>query len=488
MNRYLSGARSPGSSWLIISAAILLALVLGLASVVLPKIVIATAIVLLVATPTYIWRPAWLIVPVIAFQMYFPSQPVSDVVTVLFLARTAASLFSRWPEMRSAITGPLMRPVAVIVLCITVSFLAAATVLQNGKSPIYQDGRVFVYWLWIIPFLAYSPRQNPTRWFTGNILAIATIASVLAVFQGTTGISLITTGRIAQLETLGNYSSDITRVQIPGFVFVTFGLFLSAANLIKRGFSANWWLHLALAALFALAIVFNFGRALWFWSVLGVAIVGFLMGWRALAKLGIWATILSAVLLCSLSIARPRIVDTIVDRVSSVFKEGGGRTSFGWREIENQNAIKVLRDSRLLGTGLGGVYRMPVFGINGFENQTRYIHNGHLSLMLKISVVGYLAYVGLFAMMVAQAFRLRHDPKLRPIVATIIAWLLTFGGQNITQPDIMSAHGLTLLAALLSFLLLHRKLAPARAMGLSHPTDGSMRHGATVSARWSARA
>jgi len=37
MNRYLSGARSPGSSWLIVSAAILLALVLGLAVPILPN-------------------------------------------------------------------------------------------------------------------------------------------------------------------------------------------------------------------------------------------------------------------------------------------------------------------------------------------------------------------------------------------------------------------------------------------------------------------
>ena len=451
-----------GGTWiawlLIVAAGVLLALFFGAAVTVLPPLLIVAAGCLLMLLPVYVLRPAWLIVPAIAFAMYFPWQPVADVVTVLFLARAGVALVRRWPELRAALSDPLLRPLYVLAACAVVSFVTAVTVLEHGKSPVYQDGRVYVYWLWIIAFAAWAPRVRPERWVARQLLMVATLVSALAVIQGALGIILVRTGNVSALESAGYYS-EITRVQIPGFVFVTFGVFYCVAQMVSTRNKA-WlrWAYMALLGLFTLAVIYNFGRAIWFWSFLGACITALAMGWRASTRLLIWGGLLATAIGATIVWTYPRLAETIVERVVSVLDEGGTRTSYGWREAENRAAREVLADSVLLGTGLGGEYRAPVVGLRSlvFENHTRYIHNGHLSVMLKLSVFGYLAYAALFVMMFLRARRARADPALGPICAAIMAWLITFVGQNITQPDIMSAAGLTLLAALFATLVLMR--------------------------------
>ncbi len=461
--------------WAILPVFLLLALILGLASAVLPMAYVGAIALLLVCLPVFLIRPAWLIVPVIAAQMYLPSQPVADVVTVIFLTRAALTLIGRWPQLRQHFSAALMRPVYLIVLCALVSLTVAITLLGHGKSPVYQDGRIFVYWFWLIPLLAYAPTERPGQWLAQHLLWVAVIVAALAIFQGVTGISLVATGRIAQLETLGQYTSGITRVQIPGFVFVTFGIFLAGAQLVGGGSGAWRWLYFALLGLFSVALIYNFGRAIWFWTVLGLAITAVLMGWRNALKLGAWAALATVLLGASLTVTKPDLAESIVDRVTSVFQEGGGKTSYGWREVENANARTMLAKTNLLGAGMGGDYRQPVYGLRGFANHTHYIHNGHLSLMLKISVLGYLAYATLFAMLIAAFLKLRKSPAASAFSAAAIAWLLTFAGQNITQPDIMSAHGLTMVVAMLALLLLQRaSTLPAVAPAMSKQSRFAM--------------
>lgn len=449
--------RRNGSSlaWLLILLpAAILALILGAGTAILPKVLVAGAGALMVLAPVYVLRPAWLLAPVVLFQMYFPSQPVADVVSVLLLARAFPTLAHRWNELRPMFANVLVKPLLAIGLFAVLSFAVAITILHRLKSPVYQDGRVFVYWLWVVAFIAWAPAQKPEVWLVRQVLMVACVVAALAVVQGAFGITLVSTGRVAQLENLGHLNADFTRVQIAGFVFVTFGIFYCTAKLIGDSTVRGWSIYLPLMVLFVMAVVFNFGRAIWFWTVLGIAITAIALGWRALAKvtfLAITVTLLAGTVLLW---AKPRIADVIVERIASVSQEGGGRSSYGWREVENDSARHVLRDSLGLGTGLGGDYRQVVVGLTAFENHTRYIHNGHLSLMLKLSIFGYIGYLVLFALILRQSIRLRRHAAFGSMAVATTAWTITFLGQNITQPDIMTAHGLTMLAAAVAGLLL----------------------------------
>ena len=441
--------RHQWASWALVPTAMLIALIFGLASVILPWFLVIGAALVLVLAPTFILRPQWLLVPVVAFQMYAPSQPVADVVTVLYMLRCLAPLSQRWKEQGPLLAGKLMWPVYAIVL-IAVLSLAVGIALGHDRSRLYGDGRVFVYWFWIIPLLAFAPAKDSGRWFARQLLAIAVLVALLAVVQGSLGISLVSTGRVGALDSLSASADTVTRVQIPGFVFVMFGLFYSAARLVKPGSAfTERALYLGALLLLSLAIYYNFGRAIWFWSVLGLAITAVMLGWRASVKATLLGVVIVVTVGTALSIAKPVLLDTMTDRVLSVFDEGGSQSSLGWRIAENRLARKKLADSAYLGMALGGEYRMPVFGLRGFENHTSYIHNGHLSVMLRLGIVGYLAYVVLFVAMGLSLLKARRHPAQGALAAASMAWLLTFVGQNITQPDILSAHGVMLLVSLL---------------------------------------
>ena len=438
----------PWGAGLSVLAASALALFLGLATAVLPAQLIALVIIVFIATPVLVWRPAWLIAPVIAIQMYLPSQPMADVITGVFLARCFLLIPARWPDVAAALKSPAMRPVYAILLTVLVSSVVALTVLGHSRKLVYGDLRIFAYWFWIVPFLVLAPSDKRARWVTRQLLIMGLLVSVLAIVQGASGLSLVSTGRVGQLETLSRADADITRVQIAGFVFVTFGLLLSMAQLVASGTSRRW-LQAMLVAIFVTALIYNFGRAVWFWSLAGAVVVALALGWRAFVKFVVFALIASAVVGAGLATFKPRLLETMAERVASVFQEGSTRSSLGWRKIENALAIQKLGQTRLLGVGLGGEYRNAEPGLRQFENHTSYIHNGHLSLMLRLSVLGYLAYVALFFAIAGRAWRARKQPGLSAPAAASLAWLLIFAGQNLTQPDVMTAHGVTLLAALL---------------------------------------
>lgn len=441
------GARIASGGRAIVASFLGLAALAGLAVSALPPSLLALALGLAVLLPLLFWRPQWLIVPVIAFEMYFPWQPAADVVTVLFAARAALTLVRRWPSLRPQLDLRLLRPLWVVALAALLAFVAGTLLLEHGRRLVYGDGRVFVYWLWLLPVLAYAPATGAERWFARQLLWLAIVVSALAVVQGAFDVRLMLTGRVAPLDPSG--AASVTRVQMAGYVFVAFGLFYAVAEVVRP--QAAWrgrLLHLALVVLFVFGTLYNFGRAFWFWSVAGVLVTALVLGWGAGARALLVAAVTVATVGSVLSVARPEVLDNANERIVSILVEGGSRSSLGLRRTENDFAWRKLTSTAFLGMGFGGEYRPLAPGLGGFSYHTSYIHNGHLSLMLRIGLPGYLAYAALFGMLTVRAARRRADPRFAALAAATLAWLTTFAGLNLTQPDVVSAPGVTLLAFL----------------------------------------
>jgi O-antigen ligase len=471
----------------LIGSALFGAAVFGLAIALFPPFIVGVAAVLLVLLPLYVARPAWLIVPAIAFQLLFPRYQVVDVTALLLFARAAVSLASQGGRVRALLGDDALKPLYVLALLIAVSFGMGVTVLEHGRTAAYNDARVFFYWLWLLPFFVWAPVQRPERWLARIVLGVATIVAAVAVVQGVFGIALPGSGRVSQLETLGQFSSDLTRVQIPGFIFVLLGVFICAARLVGPGQWGRKALHLGLAALFVLAVIFNFGRALWFWTVVGVGLTAVLMGLRATLKVGLVGAVVAVALGFGIATVKPRLAEGIVERVVSVAEEGGANTSFGWRQQENLAARRVLDRTYLLGTGLGGEYRSPVLGLRTFENHTWYIHNGHLSVLLKLSILGYLVYLWLIGRMGRRLWQQRRAPGGDPaLAAAAAAWLLVFMGLNITQPELMTTGGVTLLSLLLALAVLGPRTAAPHAAATVPPYLRRHTPPEAAAARWRA--
>jgi O-antigen ligase len=200
-----------------------------------------------------------------------------------------------------------------------------------------------------------------------------------------------------------------------------------------------WWLMpfmlLLLAALYA-----NLGRALWFWTgialVLSVIAAGWRRGW-AIALVLIAVTVFGV---SGLAIFKPKVIESIAERADSVRAEGGAKTSYGWRQIENQDALPHIMRSPLTGIGIGAEYRRWMHEVATFEEHTRYVHNNYIFIALKTGIPSVLALLTLLLTAWWRGWRgtRRLDVPQRALRVAGVASLFPLLGISITQPELVS--------------------------------------------------
>ena len=343
--------------------------------------------------------------------------------------------------------------VAFIVL-VLVSLVMGLVVAHNTVPFVYRDGRAFMYWLWL-PLLFWLAHRQPEglRKLGRVLVLVACLVSVIALIQYLFGLQIVREGRVGSLETGNVVDVDATRVQMPGFTYVLVALAWATANVLLGGKRVFYAMPLAL--LFVAALYVNFGRALWAWSFFAVLICGAVLGLRR-------AFTLLALLLVSGSIAvggllafKPSVVDNAVTRLSSVVDEGGNKSSYGWRKLENESAVGQIIRHPVLGLGLGAEYRAWVADVRLFTEHTRYIHNAYLFIATKIGIPALLILVTLLLRIWWSGFRLRHDTDFTqdPVWVACVAGWWSLLGMSVTQPELLGPHSIFLLCLLSTKLL-----------------------------------
>lgn len=386
-------------------------------------------------------------------SFFIPSYTKIDA-TALFIFFVAGIYFvagKHWDVFRAP---TIMRPLLFIAVLVAVSTLAGLTFEKNRIEDIYRDGRVFIYWLVLIPLAAWTPKAQSARWLADRMLQIGLVVCLLAIAQGLTGKRLVDTGLVADLDTMSTRSMSTVRVQIPGFMFAMFGITYVTALLLGRVRYVRPWqfafktipIRIPLLPIFgvlSLGIIFNFGRALWFWTFVSLLIVAAQYGYRGFTRFLAWLAVPAVLGLATLAAVKPDMLETIGTRITSVAEEGGVGSSFGWRELEMQEGKKALESTALLGVGMGGKYRRFNLMLANFPDHTIYTHNGWLYLTLKLSIFGLLAYLWLgWRVTRLIATSPKRDDTERAVGASCIAFSLAFLGINFTQPEIMSHYGL----------------------------------------------
>ena len=337
---------------------------------------------------------------------------------------------------------------------VLVSVLLALTFFHNTIPFIYRDARAFMYWLWLpLLFWLAGSRPDGDRNLARVLIAIACAVAVLALVQYVFGVQLIREGRVGSLETGGSVDIDTTRVQMPGFTFVLVGLSWAVVSIVKGG--KRIFYGIPLAFLFTAALYVNFGRALWTWSVLAVVVCGAVMGFkRAMIIIGTLG-VLGISVGAGLYLSKPVIIDNIVHRFGSVADEGGSKSSFGWRRLENQAAAEHIVQSPLVGIGLGGEYRSWVPDIRQFSEHTRYIHNAYVFMAVKLGLPAAVLLVVMLLRIWWRSLRLRHAPGPREdtLWVAIVGSFLSILAISTTQPELVSTHTIFLLCLMLAKLL-----------------------------------
>lgn len=371
-----------------------------------------------------------------------PDFKISDVVTVLVLGALTVRQYMK--GLPFCFRGhPLKAPFVSFILIGLLSLALAVTIFKNQVPLIYRDGRVFVYWLWL-PLLIWMVQGGQLTRFSLQrvILFFAGVMATVALIQATTGIQFVAAGRVADLEGSTGLMGGITRVQFPGYVFISFALVWLTVQLtenIKRA-----WLIGPLLLVLAAAIYVNFGRALWAWTAFSFLLSIFLLGRGRGLRLAAFLIIGGGVGLATLYVTKPVVLENMADRITSVQREGGNHTSYGWRKWENEDAIARISHSPLVGVAIGGEYRPWIAELRVFEDHTRYVHNTYLFYALKLGVPGLLALLWLIGRVWwrAQSQRREQEKGVTDDFHTAVAaFLPAMIGLSFTQPDLAGAFG-----------------------------------------------
>lgn len=435
---------------LAVLGSLLLALFTGLLANVLPWWLLVAAALIPLALAFTLKSSKALIFWGLAGVLLVPLYKFQD---VLFLAVCA---WGAWLAYQRGV-NPLQDAVAKAL----VSFLLLALLTSafgyvfNGNSieNIYRDGRVFMYWMLFPLVFVFFGKEDRANQVSGLLVGLGVLIAAIAVFQGVTGISFLGAGRVAALDSSGMdpLAGSVNRVQIAGFPFVTAAILVLWAQHVN-GVRLPAWKYGAFLVL-AAGLYFNFGRAVWAWTALAMFMIAAFGGMRGMASIAALAVVGGVMALVIAVFTDSIAVEMVYKRLTSVGSEGGYGTSYGWRELENIAAIKALADSYGAGVGVGGEYRDFYIPLRHFPDHVRYIHQGHLGLMLKVSVLGWLLIM--LTLLLSVWLGLRKLPFVKEsrslgLAASfhIIAMILL----NNTQPVMLSHDGVMAGAAMLAVL------------------------------------
>lgn len=336
------------------------------------------------------------------------------------------------------------------------SLLLGVLVFKHDKGFVYNDFRSLFYYSWIFIFVWIHNRNNNLNPETLNkvVLGIAVFIAIVAIVQYVTGFQFIMQGKVASLDTEGANQSFITRVQFPGFVFLIYLITYSISKIWNEKGSKLFWLVLIAVSLVAEYV--NFGRALWIWTFISIVLLTFFNTKRILYfSVLVLSLSLGAV---SLYFVSPDKFNTIQTRILSVSKEGGAKTSYGWRKLENESAIKAIEGSPLYGVAIGGEYRAWVYDLRLFKDHTRYTHNSYMFLGIKLGLIGLIALLILIISTWIKALKLLKTNKTKPTnlsaYRAVLCFLPAILGISATQPELVNYHSVFLVACLISIVLM----------------------------------
>ncbi|WP_349742869.1 O-antigen ligase family protein [Roseateles cavernae] len=435
---------------LAIGALLFAAAFAGLLCVFLPWVFVV-ALCMAIVYPLLVWNFPWLGIGAYALVVLVaPDVKWADVATFGTLA--VLGLKALGSSGRFLPPKAILNSYLVFVGLVALSGVLALTWFHNQVPFLYRDGRAFLYWLWL-PLLYWlvNKEADGMRKLSGLILFIGGAVCLIALLQWSTGIQIVASGRVGALDTAGGSQAEQTRVQMHGFVFVLFCFVWAFVSLVH---GRRPWLLIPALFLLLGALYVNFGRALWFWTACAVLLSIFWVGQRRAVYMLTILLFSGVIGVSALALFKPAVLDAVVTRFVSVRDEGGSRTSLGWRKLENEDAMRRIARSPLVGVGLGGEYRRWISEIRLFEDHTRYVHNSYVFVALKVGVPALAALLALLALSWQRGRKAiaASDERHKPLRIAAVAVLPAMLGLCITQPEMVTAYSALFFCCLLAVL------------------------------------
>lgn len=393
---YAYRGNSPGLAILVLFGAFA-GLVLGLLAVVFPWFVFVP----LFAVPVFIliaWvRPeyalAFLVLVVSGFLPDFLLPSISTIAGKLraedfFLGFVLLiTLLKYGGDAKRWLPGlkPFVWPLLLLMGLAGFSAIYAVLIAGVATTAVTEDLRAFVYWVLPLIIVMMVHQRRVLDRFLLALVVGAVLLALAQVLQVNFGIQVIHAGRLETAVIGHTEYSGVLRSTVPGIYLIIFAFLFIVSRYIlgKQGL----FVSLLLSGLFALALMYTYGRTIWGTTIFGLMFVGFLLGIARTIKVGMLLLVVVLGGLTVVSLFKPEVADVVIERAMSIKDEGDSRTSLGWRFEENGLALKRIQSSPLFGIGLGVNYKPAGFE-KEWEGERRTVHNGHMAILLKLGLAG----------------------------------------------------------------------------------------------------
>ena len=383
----------------------------------------------------------------------FPTVPIrigdlflSDVLIIIMLL---GRLLKRVTINCVVIPKPMGYPILAYIFVAIFTFLYTITSTSVSISTAGMDLRVFFYLSLFFLVYYYIKSDKQLRSFLMAIGILAVILSIIQIVQWIIGYDNdILGGRIMELTTAGKNFRNVGRVVLPGTSIIFFTLNVIFSIYIFKRLHFKWRLLLLIGiVLLSIGIILTFLRALWVAIFIAAAIVTFKARRRMTVYPRIIMLLIGACLLVSL-IGQTKILrsfaikEAVSDRAMSIInpQKTLQHDTMLVRLIEIRYAWKKIVENPLIGIGFKTSYRPLIFGNVKYEksNAGTFVHNGYLSIQLKMGLLGSLAFLWMiitFFYRVTKFWRKIKDSFYQAVVLGVsvsIVGILVF---SLTSPD-----------------------------------------------------
>jgi putative inorganic carbon (hco3(-)) transporter len=389
----------------------------------------------------------------VPFQSLRGSDPTDVTVTIteVMMALTVTSFVARYliVERGSWRSGPLLRPILLLLAAMLLSVFKATNQLQSLKEIVKWLEFLSVYWMAINLFRG-QPRK--LAWFLAALVSAAFIEAIIGATQVVLrlgppqfligGLILRAYGTFGQPNPFAGYLN----LTLP--ILVGVALFAPSRHL--RG--ATWFATAAMAVV----MITTLSRGAW----LGFAVALLVIGLVASRRVAVWIWVmLLAVAIVILAAVFGIIPFGITERVLSAFGLAGisldNVTGENFSAVQRlafwQAGLNMFENNPVLGVGIGNYMEAyPQYAAQGWETVLGHAHDYYLNAAAETGVVGLAAYIALLIAAFRQvSAAVRSAPRgiWYGVALGLLGSLTAVSVHNFV--DDMYVHGIPVLVGLL---------------------------------------
>lgn len=360
----------------------------------------------------------------------------------LLLLGSLGLIIIRWlaePEFKLVHT-PLDLP---LIIFYVVTLLASIIAILQSNLDIQtalRETRTLTYYLtfFIVTNLVRERRQ--LNLLVEGIIFLSTIVAVLIVAQYLLGDSAeVLPGYLGSLQSASSVFEGVSRIVPPGRSIVLVSFVSILCIMVSEKLKPQEWLKFLQFGLLGLALLFTFLRSYWAVLILVFILMLYLFRGADKKKLVGWSLVvaLTAVMIflpifANIDSPVARLVGASVDRFNTLFNIGtfqGEDSSLNWRMIENGYAISTIESHPLLGLGMGFTYRPWDSRIDqpgGDFDFRKFIHNGHLWILLQSGFLGYFSLMWLSFAFLWRGFKYWRNIENDRLRAIMLGFTLVY--------------------------------------------------------------